>query len=530
MRVLLILLLCLVAFTSEATNYYVATAAGLGTNANTGLSPTYVSGTTGPWLDLTYALAHTAGGDTIWVNDGLYVEATYLNPTANYAGSMLTIASLNADRTKVTITGGGGLYSLYNRASSITFSNLTFTNYAIGATAIVRMSAGTNVWFYNCDITPVALADSKAGISILPYAATITAAVSNVWFINCTMKETGSGVNIFGLYNQSPNMYSGGIHISNCTVNIRGYPFYDEGYTHDVDINNSTFISTNIGACYINGATNYYFTNCQFTSYASLGFQAYKTNKPFSGLVLSSCTVTGTTLGVNIDGGTGLVIENSTLVGLGNSALTIGKDNPYETNAVMATPGMVSNNKLYSPGSGGDGCEIGVHADNLHFINNECHSASAYGLNLKTPSNIDVQYNRIYCEKSSSLLSALLLKGVLGGCVIKHNILYPIYDNYGVVVGTNAATACTNITFTDNWIVGNKPRAMWLWYTGGDVGGSTIDRNTYYFKGTPNIGTANGSAMATNFPMWLTNWATYGVAGNETHSAYGPTFSPGFAQ
>lgn len=518
MKSLVAFISVLIAMACPAATYYVATN---GTNANTGLSATYTSGTTGPWLTIVYALAHSAAGDTVYIEDGTYAESSYLQPNVNYA-SRFTLAGYSADPTKVTIVGASGSYNVLHQASNMSYINIGISNKSSSDDSVLRYAGGTNVVFSNCLFTLSAPANNQSAIDLSQSSG---ANATNVSLISCTVTQVGNANTGVGLYFQTHVANMGWFSLSNCTFNTGGWAVKDANYSHDLDATGCNFTSTNTGCMNILGATNYFFTNCTMTSRNGRGVDAFKTNAPLSGLVLSSCTITGTSDGVFIDGGSGIVIENSSIGGGTSHGIAIGEDAVYETNATMRTTGTIIGNAVYS--TTGHCTLIGVHADGVIFNNNVCNGGN-YGLVLKTCSNADVENNTI----NGGSTAAMLFKGTLGGCVVKHNRIYSSYGASGIYSESNDSLGFTNIYCTYNWVV--CPTVIvgvdWASSGGSDLGGSTLDCNSYFFTGPVNIGRTNLGTIAPSFERWRTNWTGYSISGNETHSTFGPTFNPGFAQ
>jgi hypothetical protein len=90
--ILALLLAVFFATPASAATYYVATN---GNDSWNGTSPTFVSGTTGPWLTLGKAASTLVAGDTVIIRDGTYVSGTVQPANGGTSGAPITFQAEN---------------------------------------------------------------------------------------------------------------------------------------------------------------------------------------------------------------------------------------------------------------------------------------------------------------------------------------------------------------------------------------------------------------------------------------------------
>lgn len=526
------LLVCLAALLCTGATYYVRTD---GHNTADGTQDS-ADTTHGAWLTVQKAVDTITGGDTVLIADGTYAEGTLLTVRTALTDypSMVYICSQSADPTKVTIKSSGGGSSENTRIGSanVTWSNVTFSTAAASDTSVIRLRNSTNGWWYGCNFV---LASPNAGVKGI--YVLVNTALTNQHFINCNITQTGNTNSCDGIYLTACN----GFELTGSTITIPGgYGIEAVNALSNMKFLNNSVFSTNNHAFYGNAPlTNLFFTNDTFATFSvpfKMGFYM-GTAFVMSNLVFSSCTFTsGLAEALVIDNCQKFLMENSTLgSGSGTHALEIGRDQAF-SNTYQNT-GTVQNCsfKCYGLGDGsigaGHGALIGDHCGNITFINNDV-VGMYHGLVIKSAANVDAEYNTIRSlTNNNATASGLYFKESQAGCKASHNIIYGPTGGIAVQAGGGDGNNFTNAVCTYNWIICPTNTVGINWgASASDLGGCTVDYNTYFFSGPVKIGQVNGGAVATNFRMWATNWTGYSIAGNETHSYYGPTFNPGFAQ
>lgn len=533
---------------SGATTYYVRTD---GNNSNNGQS--YSSG--GAWATIQYGIDHIAGGDTLLIGPGTYTEGSYL--AANTANSLgyspsVSIASYSGNSADVTIQSSGASFCVLEKTGGMTWSNLTFTTHTTTDSAFY-LGGGTNCAWYNCVFLMPSPAAAQRAIAVHQQAGL---AISNAVWQGCSIVQSGNTNAAYGVAFESINVNNcSGFAFVNCT-NSASWGLYATAAVSSMAVTNSvfqcnyygvvltgctntslvgnTFYSTN-GECvrWGSGMTSLYMLSNTACSFGSYGFNGVNVTLPVTNITIASCTVTSKQDAINIPIGKGVVISNC-VCSTGNSGtrtICLGLDSDWNTSNGILTNGVIVGCAVTNTG-GGHGIVTGANCTNAIVANNTIFSASGLGLVIKGCAGTQAINNTIYANQTSP--SGTIFFKEATGATASHNVLIPGPSaQYCVSTATDGTglKGCTNCTFIYNWCVipNGVTNINWGEANGDSGGGAVIDYNTYFFSGSVKVGRLNGGVTATSIEQWRTNWVNYSVAGNETHSYYGPTINPGFA-
>ena len=490
----LILLICFMAQLATATTYYVSTT---GTNSNTGLSATFTSGTTGPWLTLTYAVTNVASGDTILVEDGTYAETVVFKPTKVFTSTVL-VAGYSGIAANVIIKGTSGNFNTTQSVPWMTYSNLTFRNRGTADTRTIDIENGAHdVKWVNCVIT------SSNLITMLILAGSV-GVVSNITFDTCTFLQESTG-DTAGIVNST-----GAVNtlVTNCDFRLNGNCFM---LTAD---SNPTIINSRI-----------YSTNTACITHFSGTVQS-------SGLSVKGCDLRGGTAALLIYQALNATIDTCTNASTGTHVVEFGQDASFDASARGTANNCVVKNCIINCNGASHGIIFGANTTNcLAFKNTiNCLTLGTFGIVLKCGLSSGATYNTIY----GGTFGCVLFKGFTNG-YYAHNIFYPLdggvagqnngHEAVGIQADPGAGTTTDHAFVTNNWFVCNNGPAFY-WNTN-DAGNSVVDYNAYFFRGAPLMGT-HLAVTNTTIESWISGWSGYGVSGNDSHSWYGPTLTPGF--
>lgn len=181
-------------FSLHATTYYVATN---GNDGWDGTSPTFVSGSTGPWASVGNIYqgggCTLVGGDTMYILDGYYVHtndayATGLTIAYAQASSNSPIVISNYPNAHPVIYGSGPNVDaiLVRQSSWVKIFGLTVTN----AYRSVEWDTSTNIEFAFCTVSSTTNVPGGAALGVV-----LSGGVRHSWIHNNTFFSLGAMTN-----------------------------------------------------------------------------------------------------------------------------------------------------------------------------------------------------------------------------------------------------------------------------------------------------------------------------------------------
>lgn len=231
----------------SATTYYVRTD---GHNAASGLNNTN-NGTTGAWLTVTYAAAHTTSGDLIIIQPGTYIEAaaTIALPVGvslegTDSATCIIKSLLTADYTEIF-----SLRSSEGTNGNQHISNLKFDGQNLSTSWAILIYGRSNVSINNCTIVNfndrgVIFSGRNDNVDGAPTIYATGNTVYNCRIENCARYEGGFGRGCLCIGGQGGML----IHHNYLSQNSRptgqnGWPLklWDNGYLKGLKIYNNTF-------------------------------------------------------------------------------------------------------------------------------------------------------------------------------------------------------------------------------------------------------------------------------------------------
>lgn len=557
----IILLLIILVCSAQAASKYVRTD---GHDTASGENDT-ADPTTGAYLTVKKGTDSINGGDTLFIGDGTYAESAALVVNRNYASQVL-ITSTSGNASAVIITGAGtsdASLNLDHRSNNTTYSNLTFTCYNATNYCVARIYASTNVVFIGCTFTSVSDANKKPYIFVLWSSQYAT----NIQFFNCTLNQTGpnsvaafsstgSGSSI--LFSNTSFFVSGACYLANATttnvvftncvmISTNSYAVYGSSGIIGMTMYGTTAIGANHVVLLANPCRDILIDNCDLTQQTYSKYTVYiasttnlvihnsrltntltnvvhqVTTNQCSQITISSCTLTGATDCISLQQSGTVLVSGCNATSASGRAVTLGLDNVWAAETANTVSGMVSNSTLRC--TSGHGMLLGANCTNVLAIKNTVYGGD-YGIVIKENIGSSAQFNTVYAGTSGGIYS----KGATNSSA-SYNRIYSDSGGHGLHVNAGDTGAKNSgISYQHNWVsVGSSGDALY-WTSAGEVGNSTNDFNTYFFVKTPAFGTVLADASPETIEEVRVAWVGYGTAGNDSHSWYGPTVSPGFAQ
>jgi hypothetical protein len=368
--------------TIARTNTTIRYVSNAGNDSWDGTQPSFISGTTGPWLTITHALATIPAGAVLYLRAGTYAESISDNVTGGTSWYNCTlIAGYPGDATPILLPSSGSRVVFFSTATSAytEFRNLIFdgSNITINCIKVTQTGSpatdtSSHIRVRNCEVRfapsqGILLNDDTANVLNADYCE----------IINCNIHDNGlTNSQAHGIYAESSHhLFDGNTCYHNGGFGIQSYHAGDSGATktHDNLIRNNVCHhnaqnpGANAGGIISSGSNNTLYNNVCYNNEFGIGIGVAGDSASSGALVYNNtCWNNG-----NVNDGTGITnrsnATNSTIVNnvcYQNDATT---SNPRINNYVDHGTGTTQSNNLNWTASNTDPLFVNPAANDLRL-------------------------------------------------------------------------------------------------------------------------------------------------------------------